>query len=616
MRNMPATTAIRPHRSTSTIRTLTALLLLACLAGTPLVVTAADQPVCADTRLESEIAAWREAHGVRGVVVACFDADTAGFLAVGTRDGQQPLAPDHVFQGGQLANLLTALAVHSLIDEATLQSAQNVHDLARELDFQNPWEDERPILVEHLLAHESGLPALHFKDLFFEEAGQTLLADLNRALRDMELVFPPGQQQRFSQAGYGIAAYLVDRSPDLSYEDALELLFAALDLAPAATASAAATDGSGSANAGETQTAVLGSAANLAVTPEALARLGQVLLREGDWQGRQLIDRDVIARLEARRQDYIPSYTAGARLEAGEGFPFHVVSGAYPGYAARLAWSRELGRGYLLLANSRLDPAALGTLDQQLKFAVIGTDRQDARPAFQAVDSAAREVLRWQAVALNPVDRFLRGWADVATLSFGSEDRATWSPLLGRPATWRLLEGELLRVEGDWWPSRQLIENRQLLVAADERWTRLGRLEFLAYPVIGLLALLAIVFTAGHAPFWLYFLLNHQLNGYHQWLPRLVPVVGALLALGLLLLLSTASVGALGQLSTRTVGITVLTMLLPLAAVLSVAATVAGLQWRISRRASARNVIATLALLVASGWLIECGLFAWQSWNY
>jgi CubicO group peptidase (beta-lactamase class C family) len=116
---------------------------------------------------------------------------------------------------GSISKLLTAIAVVQLADQGKLELDRDVNDY---LDFKLPTPPGGvPVTLRRLLGHRAGFEQ-HIKGLF--QAGtapEPLGAWLKHALPPR--LFPKGDVQAYSNYGYGLAGYIVERVSGKRFED-------------------------------------------------------------------------------------------------------------------------------------------------------------------------------------------------------------------------------------------------------------------------------------------------------------------------------------------------------------------------------------------------------------
>jgi CubicO group peptidase (beta-lactamase class C family) len=82
------------------------------------------------------------------------------------------------------------------------------------------WQD---ITIHHLLTHTSGIPDLtEFPDFDRFKATPSAPLQTIARFRDMPLDFQPGEQGRYSNSGYVVLGYIIERASGQSYETFLQ----------------------------------------------------------------------------------------------------------------------------------------------------------------------------------------------------------------------------------------------------------------------------------------------------------------------------------------------------------------------------------------------------------
>jgi CubicO group peptidase (beta-lactamase class C family) len=102
-----------------------------------------------------------------------------------------------------------ALAVVRLCEEGRLSLDAPLRELAPEVAFTNPWEDTYPVRVAHLLEHTTGFDDLHLKEYAFLDGSLREALAVNPAPRTSR--WSPGYYMAYSNGGYALAAYLIEK---------------------------------------------------------------------------------------------------------------------------------------------------------------------------------------------------------------------------------------------------------------------------------------------------------------------------------------------------------------------------------------------------------------------
>ncbi|MFI9527118.1 serine hydrolase domain-containing protein [Micromonospora rosaria] len=129
-----------------------------------------------------------------------------------------PVDPErHLFRVGSVSKVATATAALQLVQSGAVDLDA---DVQQHLDFTLPRRYDEPVTLRHLLTHTAG----------FEErvggliGGEGTRADLRKALvtEPPEQVFEPGTVPAYSNYGYALVGYLVERVSGLPFDEYLD----------------------------------------------------------------------------------------------------------------------------------------------------------------------------------------------------------------------------------------------------------------------------------------------------------------------------------------------------------------------------------------------------------
>lgn len=585
------------------------------------------RPRANDTQLRHALQGIRLRHDVPGLAAAVFDREGTRVFAVGelAADGS-PVAPESRFHVGQVSLLFNALMAATLVADGSLSADGELRRLAPEVDLHNPWSSERPVRIEDLLSHRAGLGATRFRDVYTESTDQPLLAGINRAFRALRLHDRPGETERYSVVGHAVVAYLVEKAAGMPYEQALDrLLFAPLELEASLGRDAAETFDSAGHNGRPSRPVPelelnLPPAGDLWISANDLARVGQLLLNNGRVGERQVLSEAALQWMEGAAADapqIVPGRRRGIDVEEFSGHVFYSQTGALPGFLARFVYSRELGKGYVVLLNHGYATAALAEAEALLRGQII----------------SGQGVPQVPAVSNDVVDiDSLTGWYRNATpelaprVLYRNLDFARavpcdkWLCLSHLAGTQRLegFDAVRLRAEGRWQPGWS-VRRSDAGIALEEQgrlWQRVERTEVLLTVLLAVFVIGGIVAACILLPAWTVSLLRRRIGNYHELVPRLVPLAAVASIVAFQVALFTTDYPALGNVSAPSITILVLSLLVPVLAVLSLPATVAGFLWGISRRSAVASAYLALVACVVAVVMAMHDLVGFQTWNY
>lgn len=128
-----------------------------------------------------------------------------------------PLRPEHNFRIGSITKQFTAAAVLLLQQQGLL----NVHD---SIDTYIPgYPNGDKITIHHLLTHTSGIPNLtdlpEYRDVWMK--AHTTPEKTLDYFKGRELQFVPGEKAAYSNSGYVLLTYLIEKVSGIAYEQFL-----------------------------------------------------------------------------------------------------------------------------------------------------------------------------------------------------------------------------------------------------------------------------------------------------------------------------------------------------------------------------------------------------------
>jgi CubicO group peptidase (beta-lactamase class C family) len=134
-------------------------------------------------------------------------------------DEKKPVLPDQtLFRPGSISKLFTATAVMQLVEQGKLDLDRDVNDY---LDFPIPKTYPEPVTLRQLLTHTGGFEET-LKNLFV--AHESDIKPLRTYLvNEMPVrIFPPGKIPSYSNYGFTLAGYIVERVSGEKFEHYIE----------------------------------------------------------------------------------------------------------------------------------------------------------------------------------------------------------------------------------------------------------------------------------------------------------------------------------------------------------------------------------------------------------
>ncbi|MFU8814772.1 MAG: serine hydrolase domain-containing protein [Pseudomonadales bacterium] len=371
------------------------------------------------------LTAEQQANAIPVMALVLFDGGRVVHRLMHTLPGAEPLEDTTPLRWGSITKTVTALA---------LLQATRAHDVDPDTPvtlwlptppYHNPWADQQPMRLVHLLELTAGLPDLTRAE-FDDNVPRPLAEALRRAAAERIERWPPGLQTGYSNAPPGLAAALLEQITGESFEEAVaRWVFRPVGMTGASFRPDAQLPGGFRADAVTpipywhvTFTAFGG----LNASPLAMSRLLEALLNRGRVEGREVIPEVVVDRVYrsetslGARAGLEIGYGAGMYAWVRNGQVFYGHGGDADGYLSRFGLLPGAGRGYLLGINTD-NAAAFNRLRRLLERSLTADLARPVAPARALVppDELARLAGRYYpATTRFDVDRWERGALPVA----------------------------------------------------------------------------------------------------------------------------------------------------------------------------------------------------------
>lgn len=345
----------------------------------PLLARAAS-PVSVDlSAFQQQLAETLEANDVPGAGIALIqdgEVTWAGGIGYARLDPEQHAISATRFRIGSVTKIFTALAVLRLVEEGRLSLDRPVHEIAPEVPITNPWRAAHPVTVAQLLEHTAGFDDMHFRNMNTDEPLPASLHETLLRLDDeLEVRWQPGVKHSYSNPGYAVAGYLVEKISGQPFHEYIDRNVLA-PLGMETTVWGVSADkhfAQGYVRAGvnslrpvESRSIRLYPAGELSASSADLARVVQFFLKRGDgaWN-KEFMDRmERSMTTRAAWHGLENGYGLGNYTSFRNGFRLQGHNGGLDGFSAALAYSKEHNFGYVVLIN-RADSAALKVLEDQ-----------------------------------------------------------------------------------------------------------------------------------------------------------------------------------------------------------------------------------------------------------
>src|SRR5215467_2470845 len=315
---------------------------------------------------------------------------------------------DTEFRVGSISKTLVALALLKLEEEGKTNLYARLQDLAPEIPMKNRWASTNPVRVVNLLEHSAGFDDMAPSEVYNrkDRADYPLLDVFQRFQEPENVRWPPGTRFSYSNPGYGIAGYLIEKTSGLPFDQYIQLNILApiginagdFHLTDANRAKLAQGYDGNPPRAIPYKEIYLRPAGDMKASPEELARLVQFFLRRGRAGDVQLVKPESIARMEY--PETTSSAKNGLRLgyglanytESDGGVITHGHDGGIDGFISTYRYMPEQNWGYVVLLNSTVSGQALEDLNH---LAIDFLSKDFPKPQQPVVPLSANELQKF-----------------------------------------------------------------------------------------------------------------------------------------------------------------------------------------------------------------------------
>ena len=559
------------------LRKLLLLLLLAIVANKPAYAQRPGHVIGSVPELTDSIRRIMAKEHIPGLllVLATRDsvlyADGLGEANVATR---QPVTAHTLFRIGSVTKTFVAVGLLQLIAQGKLHLTDEVRKIAPEIPIDNPWEATDPVRVVHLLEHTAGFDDMHLNHVYNTTAADPRsVAGVALFRPELRCRWRPGERMSYSNPGYLVAGYLLEKFSGQPYEQYLaQHLLRPLGM-PDATATLRP--------AGNPQLAqgyayaeghyralpalpiYTGPAGSMSASAADMAAWVQFFLRDfKDSAGAALLPPGSLHEMEtehsslAARAGLGSSYgLANAAMTTRGKALFRGHNGGIDGFISSFAYCKERGLGYALSNNGGHSLASIEQLVQQFllrrapALPVPPLARLDATAIAPYLGHYENAAPRQQMAGFN--EYFFGGFSVVRR-----GEVLVVQPLLGLADTLLPLGPLLFRKRGQLLPSAVFThdhDGRRVLISARAYATQTGFWWWLP-PTLLTISVLLVITASLAGLVWLVYALRRLLPP-AQVLPRLLPLLATLGLVATVWAIGSATThfDAVGRLSTQTV---------------------------------------------------------------
>ena len=286
---------------------------------------------------------------------------------------------DTEFRVGSISKTFVALALLKLQEDGRINLYSRLQDVALEIPMKNRWGGTNPVRVVNLLEHSAGFDDMQPSEIYNrrDRADYPVLDVFKRFQEPQDVRWPPGTRFSYSNPGYGIAGYLIEKITGQPFDAyirqnllaPLEITVGDFRITDANRAALAQGYDGNPPRAVPYKSIYLRPAGDMKASPGELAKLVQFFLRRGRTGDLQLVKPESIARMEY--PETISSAKNGLRLgyglanytESEGGVITHGHDGGIDGFISSYRYMPEQNWGYVVLLNSTVSGKALDDMN-------------------------------------------------------------------------------------------------------------------------------------------------------------------------------------------------------------------------------------------------------------
>ena len=282
---------------------------------------------------------------------------------------------DTEFRVGSISKTFVALALLKLQEEGKINLYARLQDVAPEIPMKNRWESSNAVRIVNLLEHSAGFDDMELSEVYNrrDRPDFPLLEVFKRFQEPQNVRWPPSTRFSYSNPGYGIAGYLIEKTSGQPFDAyiqqnilaPLSITVGDFRLTDANRAKLAQGYEGNPPRVVPYKNIYLRPAGDMKASPAELAKLVQFFLRRGKAGDMQLVKPEIVARMEY--PETVSSAKNGLRMGYGlanyteneGGVITHGHDGGIDGFISSYRYMPEQNWGYVVLLNSTVSGQAL-----------------------------------------------------------------------------------------------------------------------------------------------------------------------------------------------------------------------------------------------------------------
>jgi CubicO group peptidase (beta-lactamase class C family) len=382
------------------------VILISFLAACSVPEVAETAPPKTIDELRATIEAVLHKYHIPGVGIALVTTDKVIWTGgVGKADlaANKDVAADTMFRVGSITKSFVALSILKLQEQGKVSLDTRVSELAPEIPIVNPWDRTDPVRVANLLEHTAGFNDFSLAEFYDFDAPpeKPLRWTLQHFPGPQHVRWRPGTRWSYSNPGYGLAGYLVEKLSDESCEDYIaENILRPLemdrsDLRLTAEVKAALAQGyeKNPPQPIPYLPIFLRPAGEMKSSPAEMARFVRMMLNRGQLDGIRIVSAESVQRMETpvtstgAKAGLLTGYGLGNFADPSHRILTHGHDGGLDGFLSRYAYMPDRRGGYFFSINTSSPGNGFKQIDNLLFDYVMRGIESPPQPPHTALPS-------------------------------------------------------------------------------------------------------------------------------------------------------------------------------------------------------------------------------------
>ena len=143
----------------------------------------------------------------------------AGGVGYANIEDEEPVNELHLFRQGSVSKTFTALGILKLLHHKGIGLNKPILEIDPNIPLTNPWANEQPITIEHLLEHTSGFDDFHLHAIYnkTDSTTPTTASMVQSHKNSLTARWQPGTRKAYSNSGFIVAGHMLETIAEEPY---------------------------------------------------------------------------------------------------------------------------------------------------------------------------------------------------------------------------------------------------------------------------------------------------------------------------------------------------------------------------------------------------------------